>query len=1339
MFEATLNIVDSHLNPQDRVRLNISHANLSSDVIIHLQKRENITAQSIMDRLMKVLNSNEEMQADHTFKVNVGVMKLHSGGGKGRVPLNSLYKNSKLSAIFRKRAIINVPRSNDNLCAARGLVVCKARIDGMKKSDFDNLVKKDRFHSTSQKSLYGRAVNLQLQTPLPIGHPVAFHDLHHFEALINAKIAIVQIEGGEPSIIPCSKYQSDSLAVLYYEDGHYYPVVNPRALFHDREVCTKCLKLYRKQKYPHICEDCCYICSRTNCIPTEWLKCLLCNVVCKNQECFDIHRSGTSSNPSRCDRIMHCDTCGKQIDKSDRDPTEHRCGEYKCHFCDLYVLPDHLCYHRARKPVKNSGKFIFYDFETRQDSVIMCDIGHEPIRPDGCQNCHFEKLCPSCNRCKNCGDLVCGKNYHAPNLVVCQNVCDFCCKDSDIIDESSTCDYCVPHCSKGCSQGTQSVEHICEAPQFCGRRELVFKGDNCADDFCKWLFTPVNKGKTVIGHNASGFDLVFILNFLLRSANIKPSLIYRGSRIMTMSVGQGLNLKFIDSLNFIGMSLKKFPKAMDLKILPGDAMVNLIKGDFPHRMNTLKNANYEGQFPGLEMYDIDSMSATEREEFIRWHSQQQGKKFNLQVEMLQYCRMDVTILRLGCMKFRKLMMDVTSMHDIEGSVISQIDPFSYTTIASACMNIYRVNFMKEYYDITLCDGRYGMGTLQGMKWLMNNEVISPVDIVGKHFLSSDLPQIPQQGYTQRCNHSLKSIQWLEWKAHELGREIIHARNRGEHKVGHGYRYALDGYDPVTNTGYEFYGCIYHGHSCIPDRYLRSPRTGFSMNDLQKQTQIKEGVLRDLKYKLVTIYECQFDDLLKTNKEISDFVSELDIPPRMKIRDAFYGGRTEAFKLHYKCKVDEEIHYTDICSLYPFINKTACLPVGHPVVITSDFDYSLQSYFGIAHVKILPIKGEYIPCLPARMNGRLKFVSCRKCGEKELTGACKHSDDERALIGSWCTPELAEALRRGYKIMTIYEVYSYPSSSQYSSSTKTGGLFSEQVNMFTKIKTEASGYPEWVKNDTDKVKYVADFFDHEGVKLDPEKISPNPSLRSIAKICLNSFWGKLGERANRAQTRILSSYSELVELLHNRSNNLIDFHIINESVIAVDFQKIGGFEPESYITNEVMAAFTTCYARLELLKHLDFVGRQILYCDTDSIIFVSRKTTAHDNSKHLSNYPRLGSCLGDMTSELPPGVFIKEFISLGPKSYAYRLCTGEEVCKFKGITLNYRNSKKVTFAAARQLLLNEHKSKIVLEPSIQFRRLKHFGLIYNILLSKKVQVTFNKRLITDTLDTLPFGF
>ena len=44
-------------------------------------------------------------------------------------------------------------------------------------------------------------------------------------------------------------------------------------------------------------------------------------------------------------------------------------------------------------------------------------------------------------------------------------------------------------------------------------------------------------------------------------------------------------------------------------------------------------------------------------------------------------------------------------------------------------------------------------------------------------------------------------------------------------------------------------------------------------------------------------------------------------------------------------------------------------------------------------------------------------------------------------------------------------------------------------------------------DEQKKRYVDDIMENQGIQLDPSKIVYNPGLRALAKLMLNSFWGK----------------------------------------------------------------------------------------------------------------------------------------------------------------------------------------------------------------------------------------
>ena len=135
-----------------------------------------------------------------------------------------------------------------------------------------------------------------------------------------------------------------------------------------------------------------------------------------------------------------------------------------------------------------------------------------------------------------------------------------------------------------------------------------------------------------------------------------------------------------------------------------------------------------------------------------------------------------------------------------------------------------------------------------------------------------------------------------------------------------------------------------------------------------------------------------------------------------------------------------------CSLYPYVLKYEKFPVGHPIIITDGFK-PLDQYFGIAKVKVLPPRGLLHPVLPYTSQGKLKFPLCCTCADGE-NHPCNCTSDDRAIIGTWCTPELMKALEKGYLILKIYEVYHWEETSQYGDPTN--GLFTEYINTFLKV-------------------------------------------------------------------------------------------------------------------------------------------------------------------------------------------------------------------------------------------------------------------------------------------------
>ena len=63
-----------------------------------------------------------------------------------------------------------------------------------------------------------------------------------------------------------------------------------------------------------------------------------------------------------------------------------------------------------------------------------------------------------------------------------------------------------------------------------------------------------------------------------------------------------------------------------------------------------------------------------------------------------------------------------------------------------------------------------------------------------------------------------------------------------------------------------------------------------------------------------------------------------------------------------------------------------------------------------------------PILQGSYNGKLVFALCRKCAEQKIQAYCEHDGAERYLKGTWCTPELHDAVEHVYEVVQIHEVW-----------------------------------------------------------------------------------------------------------------------------------------------------------------------------------------------------------------------------------------------------------------------------------------------------------------------------
>ncbi|MCP4053705.1 MAG: hypothetical protein GY739_11700, partial [Mesoflavibacter sp.] len=217
----------------------------------------------------------------------------------------------------------------------------------------------------------------------------------------------------------------------------------------------------------------------------------------------------------------------------------------------------------------------------------------------------------------------------------------------------------------------------------------------------------------------------------------------------------------------------------------------------------------------------------------------------------------------------------------------------------------------------------------------------------------------------------------------------------------------------------------------------------------QRTMQRQRELEHQGYTVEAVWECEVQKRLRTDSKMAAAIEEIDVVMPIDPREAFFGGRVNATKLFHSCSEGERIRYLDICSLYPFVNKYCRYPIGHPSVITRDFK-SIDNYFGLAKVRVLPPTQLFHPVLPRRSQGKLCFPLCAMCADTQ-SATCTHTDEQRSWIGTYTTMELQESLRCGYQVLHWFEVWHYDQSAIYDGTDPETGLFTQYINTFLKLK------------------------------------------------------------------------------------------------------------------------------------------------------------------------------------------------------------------------------------------------------------------------------------------------
>ena len=467
----------------------------------------------------------------------------------------------------RKNCIITI-KNDDTTCLARSIVTAMANLHPEK---WTKTQLHDGFNK-SRKLQKEQAMKLHEEANVEINdYGNDLSDIEKFAKHLGIEINIIDAEQFNSIVYTANKGSEDKVYLL--KTRNHFDVIKSLTAFYDTPYyCHECKKAYTKRdkhKCPSKCLSCFTYTKDTKCEGKEII-CEKCNRKFFGKRCFKNHLKNRSKIEGKTDIV--CDAVKKCLDCNriitGKYVNNHKCGYTECTNCGKYVSKNHKCF---MKKVKAKGGYCTVD------SMKPCKNNDSIKKTDWCYPCRTYT-----------------EKYMFYDFEATQNT------------------------------GTHNV-NLSIAQDFDGNEYV----HNSIDEFCKYFLNDKYKGYTFIAHNSKGYDCHFVLKWLI-DQGIKPYCIYNGAKIMFMEIPK-LSIRFIDSLNFLQMPLKSFPKT--------SGMNELKKGFFPHYFNKECNKNYVGTMPSKKHYGYNQMKPDERTKFLKWYEERVSENyiFDFKKEIIEYC------------------------------------------------------------------------------------------------------------------------------------------------------------------------------------------------------------------------------------------------------------------------------------------------------------------------------------------------------------------------------------------------------------------------------------------------------------------------------------------------------------------------------------------------------------------------------------------------------------------------------------------------------------------------------------------------------------------------------
>ena len=230
-------------------------------------------------------------------------------------------------------------------------------------------------------------------------------------------------------------------------------------------------------------------------------------------------------------------------------------------------------------------------------------------------------------------------------------------------------------------------------------------------------------------------------------------------------------------------------------------------------------------------------------------------------------------------------------------------------------------------------------------------------------------------------------------------------------------------------------------------------------------------------------------------------------------------------------------------------------------------------------------------------------------------------------------------------------------------------------------------------------------------------------------------GQIWRACQQTTTVTVKDPAHLFSLISNAALDISTFRLCTDDILEAVYTSVQEKAVKGTKTNIFVAASTTCHARLKLYESLDTLQQQVLYYDTDSVVY-----------KWRPGQPSIaiGDFLGDMTDELD-GDVITEFVSGGAENYGYQTRGGKVVCKVRGFTLKVRGSAILNFHTMKANIISElntpqdSRRNLNIVTPYHFRRDLEKKQIQVVPCVKQYGLVFDKRVVdVATKSSYPYG-